>query len=104
MKLRESFALDAIIKERAASLSRPDLQNDSDELAKRAKVLAALIKCREKIDDIMLWISPASDVGVTNVGEVNIKLDGSGPKVYQPFDGGDLASSIRKELQRATSG
>ena len=107
MRLRESFALDAIIKERAASLSRDDLQADSVELAKRAKVLAILVDARDQIDNVMMnkAIKPAFDVG-----GISINLEGGGDGAtggaktpYQPFDGGDLAASIKRELRKAVS-
>lgn len=99
MRLKESFALDAIIKERAKSLSRPEILENSRHLGRRAQVLKALIDCRDLIDDIMRTEMPA-----IRVGDINIQLPpgaaSGSARSFQPFNGGDLAQEVKRELKR----
>lgn len=102
MRIKESLALDSIIRERADTLFA---ERRHDVLEQKARVLVALMDCRADLDDIM----SAEEVveNVTNIGDVNVNIEGgkgrgnSGPgKVpYQPFDGGDLGRDFAKRLK-----
>lgn len=101
MKLKEQFALDAIIKDRAKSLARPDLQENTPELLRRAKVLAALVACQEKITDIM---APEVERSPGNIDvDINLPPAASGAKPFQPFDGGDIAVKLKREIRKKTT-
>jgi hypothetical protein len=95
-----------MIRERAHALAS---EHRHEVLVKKCKVLSMLIQCQEKLDEIMLdetTIEPP----VRNVGDINVSIDNgrgrggnSGPsKVpFQPFDGGDLAAELKKELRKS---
>lgn len=100
MRVKESLILDGLINERAKSLA---IEGKRDRMIKKAKVLEALIRCQEELDEI--YEDVEYEEPTTNVGDINVTLNqggggrgNSGPAkpTFQPFDGGDLAASVGK--------
>lgn len=104
MRIKESLALDSIIRDRANTLSAV---SQPDMLEKKARVLVALMDCRAELDQIMTDEEAVAAENVTNVGDINVNIEGGGKgrggaggKVpFQPFDGGDLGRDIARRLK-----
>jgi hypothetical protein len=105
MRIKESLQLDSTIRDRAASLP---LEPNHSRFIKKSKVLAALIECQEKLDEIMR----DADFGEkprTTIGDINVTLNGDGGKgrggansnaPFRPFDGGDVARQVARQLKK----
>ncbi len=112
MRIKESLALDSIIRERANSLAQ---EPDHLRLVKKAKCLAALIECQEELDEIMANVEPEVIEQTTNVGDIVVNVQGPSGRgnsrasktPYQPFDGGDIgratAQAIRQTMDQCES-
>lgn len=95
MRIKESLALDSIIRERANTLAT---EPRYDLLEKKARVLVALVNCRAELDQIMVEEEVEY---VTN--NINVNVDGGKGRTkvpFQPFDGGDLGRDIARQLKR----
>jgi len=103
MRIKESLALDSIIRARADTLAT---ERRHDVLEKKARVLVALMDCRFELDQIMIDEEAVAAENVTNIGDISVNIEGgkgrggAGGKVpFQPFDGGDLGRDIARRLK-----
>lgn len=75
MRIKESLILDSLISERAFSLSS---EHDRERMVKKAKVLEALIRCQEELDEIYADEYEEEPMG-PSISDINVNIKGSGP-------------------------
>jgi len=100
MRIKESLQLDTMITDRALSLGR---EGDRDRMIKKAKVLEALIRCQEELDEIYV---DEEEEETVEVGDINVNISGgrggtSSNAPFRPFDPGDIGRQVAEELRRS---
>lgn len=106
MRIKESLQLDSMITERALSLGR---EGNRDRMVKKAKVLEALIRCQEELDEI--YMDEEEEPMGPNIGDINVTMQGPGKgrggpgtasnAPFRPFDPGDLGREVAREIKNA---